>query len=548
MADKAYYSKYFRISGANYSDVPTIELHQYLESGTEENVNATVYYRYNTNTQLWPGAWQQWNRSSGKNLILTVPSNIDYVEFKSLKSVWGNTTRHLRFEFGGSVDISGNIMSLCYGDEFYGKKVFKTEQENGIFYKLFYGASINSAENLVLPVTHYETTTPTHCYDSMFKNSIIVEGPQIDLRSTDSGYFCANMFSGSNLKNFTTNLQGGTNNYYECVANTPTGTVYNYSGTNIRDQLNRGTGPGSVIYYKNAPILATAYIQYDRVLEIIQNDKQITTLKKNNSSFYNVAENDKSKYFRIYNNTSYSQTITFKKSSTAAPNVVIKYLNDVDVLTELGTTSTTGLTYSLNPGKSLYIMSTASTWGSSTSDYNYITGCTYIDGNLNALTNYNKTNNNYKFCNLFSQCQTLINAENITVYPGTGTRACYKMFYGLTNLEYAPGIDCDTLGEYSLLSCFEGCTSIKKIFLYNIFSCGNRCFERAFYGCSSLNKINYGAYSDTTISDNTFYEWVYGVAASGDFYRIITQELSKGISGIPIGWNDIVSPVIITRL
>lgn len=546
MADSAYYSRYFTVKGANYSQVPQIQVHQYLENGTEENVNVPIYYRYNTNTQLFPGAWQSWTRGSSRYLTLTVPSNVDYVEFKSDKAVWGNTTRHLEFSFGGDVDLSGNIMSLCWGDNFYGAKTFRTEQANGIFYKLFVNASIKSAKNLVLPVTHYENVIPTYCYHKMFASSTVINGPQIDLRSTDNGYFCCNMFLNcSNLVDFTTNLQGGTNNYQGCVAGTKSGTVYNYSGTNIRDQLYYRADP--TMMYKNAPILGTAYLGYDRVLEIHKDNKQIVTLKKNNTAFYSVTENEKGKYLRIFNNTSYTQTIKFAKSTSSAPTITIKYLNNADVLTTLGTTSVEGLTYSLSPGTSLYITSTASTWGSSASDYNYITGCTYIDGNLNALTNYNKTNNNYKFCNLFSQCQTLINAENITVYPGTGTRACYKMFYGLTNLEYAPGIICDTLGEYSFLSCFEGCTSIKKIFLYDIFSCGNRCFERAFYGCTNLNMINYGAYSNTSISNDTFYEWVYGVAENGNFNRIITNAPARGISGIPAGWIDNVSPVIITR-
>lgn len=61
----------------------------------------------------------------------------------------------------GLVDVSGNIMSLWYGDDFVGK----TEIRNYIFEAFFRDCDIRNAKNLILPAT----TLKVGCYRSMFK-------------------------------------------------------------------------------------------------------------------------------------------------------------------------------------------------------------------------------------------------------------------------------------------------------------------------------------------------------------------------------------------
>jgi hypothetical protein len=549
MADTINYSKYFTVQANDKTADLIITMSKYSSSsGSHENNYDVVYYRFNTTAGA--GEWTQMTRDSNANLSVTVPTSVGFVEFKSEVAIWGTSNntysssyRQIRFSSG--VDLSGNIMSLCYSDDFIGKKTFKTEAAGGIFYRLFYKTNIDSAEQLVLPVTHYENVNTIGCYAWMFSHSTIVHGPQIDLRSTESGGYCRDMFSScSNLIDFTTNLQAGTDNYEDCVFWTKSGNVNNYSGTNIKDQLIYDTEP---TVYKSAPILPTAYIGYDRVLTIIKDDKQVNVLKKNNRAFYDLSSmptDDKANYLRIYNDTAATQTIKFAKSTSSAPSIDIYYLDNQSAVRKLGTTSVNGLTYSLTPKSSLYISSDTSAWASSLNDYNYITGCTYIDGNMQALTN---GTSDYKYCNLFSQCKTLKVFKVNHFSPGSSNYACYRMFYELPNLTTVSDIDCEYIGNYAYESIFQGCTSLKSIALKSIERFGNRCFEKAFYGCSSLRKIDYGAFSDTAIASDTFYEWVYGVAASGDFNRIITNTPARGISGIPIGWNDNVTPVIITR-
>ena len=69
-----------------------------------------------------------------------------------------------RFYATGKFNVSGNIMSLYYGDDFI-EQTDLTGKEytfNGLFYTLF---KLVSAENLILPAT----TLANYCYGSMFQ-------------------------------------------------------------------------------------------------------------------------------------------------------------------------------------------------------------------------------------------------------------------------------------------------------------------------------------------------------------------------------------------
>ena len=64
----------------------------------------------------------------------------------------------------GSGNIYGNIMSLIYGDNFYGQTVLDTPYSFFCFFKAAYHNNIIDASNLILPAT----TLSTDCYSNMF--------------------------------------------------------------------------------------------------------------------------------------------------------------------------------------------------------------------------------------------------------------------------------------------------------------------------------------------------------------------------------------------
>ena len=67
----------------------------------------------------------------------------------------------------GDVNVYGNVMSLIYGDNFYGHRDLTevTTYEN-LFSELFYKSPIVNAENLILPAT----TLSENCYNKMFRS------------------------------------------------------------------------------------------------------------------------------------------------------------------------------------------------------------------------------------------------------------------------------------------------------------------------------------------------------------------------------------------
>ena len=90
----------------------------------------------------------------------------------------------------GTYVVSGNIMSLVYGDDFVGKKTFPATSMN--FRALFSGETeLQSAENLRLPAT----TLNSNCYHSMFNGcTAMAKGPSSLPATTLAGNCYYSMF------------------------------------------------------------------------------------------------------------------------------------------------------------------------------------------------------------------------------------------------------------------------------------------------------------------------------------------------------------------
>lgn len=110
----------------------------------------------------------------GNNSTYTNPNNANYPN---------------KFAISGSFNLSGNIMSLIYGDEF---KDQITLLDSHNFYKLFENCYyIVSAKNLILPAT---TLTPV-CYSNMFfcgmldERSTFIEPPELPATTLANGCY-----------------------------------------------------------------------------------------------------------------------------------------------------------------------------------------------------------------------------------------------------------------------------------------------------------------------------------------------------------------------
>ena len=111
------------------------------------------------------------------------------------------------FEFDATVKISGNIMSLIYGDNFNGQTVLPTVESPAgaiTFGNIFSaGETLIDVSNLILPAT----TLTENCYRSMFQSCLTIEqAPVLPAETLETGCY-------SYMFNNCTNLS-----YVKCLA------------------------------------------------------------------------------------------------------------------------------------------------------------------------------------------------------------------------------------------------------------------------------------------------------------------------------------------
>ena len=196
---------------------------------------------------------------------------------------------------------------------------------------------------------------------------------------------------------------------------------------------------------------------------------------------------------------------------------------------------------------------------------------------------------NTVFFNLFRNCTTLQNAENLILPATTLASSCYyfmfsyctsltsapelpattladrcyqSMFLGCNSLTTAPELPATTLAGYCYANMFSYCTSLVEapelpattlaLFCYAMMfdycislteapelpatTLANYCYREMFRNCSKLNYIKMLA---TDISaEDCLYNWVDGVASTGTFIKNKDATWNEvGVSGVPEGWT-----------
>lgn len=86
------------------------------------------------------------------------------------QSTWTHERGVCYFTSTGRFDVFGNIMSLLYGDNFYGE--YDLTGKDWIFFATFSGCNIVNASNLILPAT----TLSKHCYEFMLDDCYLLTG------------------------------------------------------------------------------------------------------------------------------------------------------------------------------------------------------------------------------------------------------------------------------------------------------------------------------------------------------------------------------------
>lgn len=134
---------------------------------------------------------------------------------------------------------------------------------------------------------------------------------------------------------------------------------------------------------------------------------------------------------------------------------------------------------------------------------------------------------------MFANCTALVNAPSLPATSLYGS--CYEsMFEGCTALVNAPALSATSLYGSCYKSMFKGCTKLTNSPSLPATTINGSSYEEMFYGCTKLKKVT--VYANTIQTDGTK-NWLYGVAASGDFYKLGSANFTTGVNGIPSGWT-----------
>lgn len=136
--------------------------------------------------------WTEYTSSTG-GTIIAILNNGNKLLVKGLNDSYASITYPNLYENGfdsiGPYNVSGNIMSMVYGDSFYGNNALTAQC---VFQGLFAESKLISAENLVLPAT----TLASGCYSEMFRNcTSLTTAPELPATMLASGCYLL-MFDG----------------------------------------------------------------------------------------------------------------------------------------------------------------------------------------------------------------------------------------------------------------------------------------------------------------------------------------------------------------
>ena len=143
----------------------------------------------------------------------------------------------------------------------------------------------------------------------------------------------------------------------------------------------------------------------------------------------------------------------------------------------------------------------------------------------------------YCFHRLFNDFEGL-DIDDSFILPATKlTYDCYShMFSGCTSLTKAPALPATTLAVRCYWNMFSGCTSLKKAPDLQAKILQGSCYLSMFEGCTSLNSIT--CLAENISENNCTLDWVKNVSSTGTFTKSEnTSDWTRGISGIPEGWN-----------
>ena len=219
-------------------------------------------------------------------------------------------------------------------------------------------------------------------------------------------------------------------------------------------------------------------------------------------------------YFYIENLTSSSNTLKISRQSGATGITIYRSTNKTS-WTSMGTTSTSGISYSIPSKAKVYLRATSTSWGGSSSALHFIT-CTSnyaVGGNIMSLVygdsfiGQTTISRNYMFASLFSTQPNLKNIDNL-VLPGNSYSGYDQMFASCTGLTSIPStlLPATTLTTQCYRNMFQGCTGITSVpsNLLPATTLATLCYQGMFNGCTGITSVPSNLLPATTLATQCY--------------------------------------------
>ena len=498
-----------------------------------------------------------------------------------------NEDNGVYIDSSANINVSGNIMSLLYGDDFKDKTAFPNDSECTFKYLFSSNAHLINAEDLILPAT----TLTTRCYDCMFDGcSSLITTPSlpatelVDYCYQYMFYGCTSLTTAPELP--TTTLASGCYQYmfYGCSKlNSITMLATNISASNcMRNWVSGVSSTGTFTKAASMTSLPTGTSGIPSGWTVVDYTDYLTLSA--------LEDGEITITIPAAVNATYATSLSYSKDKS---NWVETIVDDTDQT----------ITIPVSTGDKVYLKGKAKQWGYFDRGITY---STHIGLSTNIIASGNimsllyegdfkdKTvfpvGSQYTFDGLFKGNSHLINVENL-ILPATALASdCYSnMFEGCTSLTTAPELPATTLADSCYCYMFYGCTSLttsptvlpatelaKRCYTHMFLSCSSLtaapelpattlaqdcysymfqgctslttapelpattlvldCYRGMFLNCSSLNNITMLA-TDISVPYCLF-NWVSGIASTGTFTKAASMTtLPTGADGIPSGWT-----------
>ena len=388
-----------------------------------------------------------------------------------------STTKYSHFNSDYEFNVSGNIMSLIYGDNFIGQTTLSSDYN---FVRIFNSSKVVDASNLILPAT----TLTSSCYNGMFRDCTSLTAAPV-LPATTLASSCYNdMFRGC------TSLTAAP----ELPATTLTGTYcYSYMFYGCTSLTAAPELPATKLtndcygyMFRDCTSLATAPAL------------PATTLA-------NYC------YEHMFQNCTSLTAAPTLPATTLAPSCYPYMFSGCTSLATVPTLPATTLASSCYP----YMFS----------------GCTSL-ATVPTLPATTLASSCY---------MSMFAGTKITAAPKlpatTLAPSCYRnMFYNCSSLIYPPTLNATILQPRCYQHMFFGCASLKTAPELPATTLVTYCYAYMFQNCTSLSHIKCLA-TDISAS-NSHKNWLLNVAATGTFVKPSSMtSWSSGAHGIPSGWR-----------